>query len=176
MEKRQQTRARRKPRATSSDVLPTRTSGKPKIPLKWRKQYQALAGLRSQLIARKAGLGRDSFQESQNPALTTHIADTATDEFDRDLAVSMISSDQNALYEIESAIKRIEDGTYGTCELTGKKIDPARLAAIPWTRFSAAAEKHLEQSGEIRAAHLTGRATLAGNENGSPGQEEEDGE
>ena len=50
--------------------------------------------------------------------------------FDRDFALSLLSSDQDALYEIDEAIKRIEKGTYGVCELTGKSIPKARLEAI----------------------------------------------
>ena len=51
-----------------------------------------------------------------------HMADAATDSFDRDLVLGLVSFEQEGLYEIDAALKRIEDGTYGVCELTGKAI------------------------------------------------------
>jgi hypothetical protein len=72
------------------------------------------------------------------------MADAATDSFDRDLVLGLVSFEQEGLYEIDAALKRIEDGTYGVCELTSKPIPWERLAAIPWTRFSIEAENQLE--------------------------------
>lgn len=82
------------------------------------------------------------------------MADAGTDSFDRDFALSRISAEQDAVYEIEEAINRILNGTYGICELTGKSIEPARLDAIPWTRFSLEAEEQLEKDGAVRRARL----------------------
>ncbi len=66
----------------------------------------------------------------------------------------MLSSEQNALYEIEQALDRIKNGSYAVCELTGKPIEAKRLKAIPWARFSAEAEKKLEKQGAINRAKL----------------------
>jgi len=89
------------------------------------------------------------------------MADAATDTFDRDFALGMLSSEQDALYEIDEALNRIRNGTYGKCELTGKPIEPARLEAIPWTRFSTAAETQLEREGALKKARLGPRETVA---------------
>ena len=70
-----------------------------------------------------------------------HMADAGTDTFDRDFALSMVASEQEALSEIDAAIKRIHDGTYGVCEITQKPIDKERLLAVPFTRYSAEAQK-----------------------------------
>jgi DnaK suppressor protein len=75
-----------------------------------------------------------------------HLADAATDSFDRDLMLGLASFEQEVLYEIDQALKRIEDGTYGICELTGQPIPWNRLAAVPWARFSIGAEKMLEDN------------------------------
>ncbi len=82
------------------------------------------------------------------------MADAGTDTFDRDWALSMLSLEQNAVYEIEEALDRIHLGTYGTCELTGKPIEPDRLDAIPWTRFTAEGEREVERNGLDKRAHL----------------------
>jgi RNA polymerase-binding transcription factor DksA len=89
------------------------------------------------------------------------MADAGTDTYDRDLALSLLSSEQDAVYEIEEALTRIRDGTYGVCELTGEPIEPDRLEAIPWTRFSTAAEKQLEREGGVKRARLNPRESVA---------------
>jgi len=82
------------------------------------------------------------------------MSDAGTDTYDRDFALSMMSLEQDGLYEIQEALSRIQHGTYGICELTGKPIEPERLEAIPWTRFSADAEKRLEREGGATRARL----------------------
>ncbi len=74
------------------------------------------------------------------------MADAGTDTFDRDFALSLVSSEQEALSEVEAAIKRIKNGTYGTCEQTGKPIAKERLLAVPFTRYSAEAQKEIEKT------------------------------
>ncbi len=74
-----------------------------------------------------------------------HIADAGTDTFDRDLALSLVSNEQDLLYEIDEAIHRIFDGTYGVCEITGETIGKERLLAVPFTRFSLQGQKEHEK-------------------------------
>ena len=99
-----------------------------------------------------SGLAKESAEEMSSYSL--HMADSGTDNFDRDFALSLLSSDQDAIYEIEEALKRIEKGTYGVCELTGKNIPKARLDAIPWTRFTVEAQAQLERDGALRSRKL----------------------
>ena len=61
-------------------------------------------------------------------------------------SLSLVSSEQEALAEIDAAIKRIHDGTYGICEMTGKPIAKERLLAVPFTRYSAEAQKQIERN------------------------------
>jgi RNA polymerase-binding transcription factor DksA len=82
------------------------------------------------------------------------IADSATDEFDRDMALRELSAEQATLFEINAALKRILNGTYGVCEETGQPIPAARLRAIPWTRFSKEVEVRLETKGVVGRARL----------------------
>jgi RNA polymerase-binding transcription factor DksA len=79
------------------------------------------------------------------PSYSMHPADAATDSFDRDLVLGLVSFEQVGVYEINAALKRIEDGTYGICELTGQRIPWPRLEAIPWTRFTLEAELETER-------------------------------
>jgi len=111
------------------------------------------------------------------PGYSLHMADSGTDNFDRDFALSLLSLDQDAVYEIEEALKRIEKNTYGVCELTGKNIPKARLAAIPWTRFTVEAQAQLEKEGALRSRKL-GQLGTIDNSGGSDSEsaDEEEGE
>ena len=129
-----------------------------KIRADWTKYYDHLLELRERLLAQMNGLAKDSAEEMSSYSL--HMADSGTDNFDRDFALSLLSSDQDAVYEIEEALKRIEKESYGTCELTGKQIPRARLDAIPWTRFTVEAQAQLEREGALRQKRLGALGTI----------------
>jgi DnaK suppressor protein len=129
-----------------------------KIKSEWQKYYQHLLELREQLLQQMNGLAKESAQEL--PGYSLHMADSGTDNFDRDFALSLLSSDQDAVYEIEEALKRIEKKTYGVCELTGKNIPRARLEAIPWTRFTVEAQAQLEKEGALKSRRLGQLGTI----------------
>jgi len=145
-----------------------------KIKAEWQKYYATLLDLRERLIAQMNGLAKESAEEMSSYSL--HMADSGTDNFDRDFALSLLSSDQDAIYEIEEALKRIEKNTYGICELTGKQIPRARLEAIPWTRFTVEAQAQLERDGALRQRRLGALGTVdsaGGPDIESGGDEEE---
>ena len=129
-----------------------------KIKAEWQKYYVYLVELRGQLLHQMNGLAQESAQELAGYSL--HMADSGTDNFDRDFALSLLSSDQDAVYEIEEALKRIEKKTYGVCELTGKNIPRARLEAIPWTRFTVEAQAQLEKDGALKSRRLGQLGTI----------------
>jgi DnaK suppressor protein len=120
--------------------------------------HEVLLDLRERLQRQMSGLAKESAE--QLPGYSLHMADSGTDNFDRDFALSLLSSDQDALYEIEEAIKRIEKNAYGVCELTGKPIPKARLLALPWTRFTVEAQAQLEKEGAIRQRRLGALGTV----------------
>ena len=144
-----------------------------KVKPEWMKFYQHLLELREQLVKQMSGLAEESAQELAGYSL--HMADSGTDNFDRDFALSLLSSDQDAVYEIEEALKRIEKKTYGVCELTSKPIPRARLEAIPWTRFTVEAQAQLERDGALKSRRLGALGSI--DAAGSSGEtENEDGE
>jgi RNA polymerase-binding transcription factor DksA len=167
-----QTRKRVTPKgrrkADTQEILGGAASS-PNIKTKWRKYYNRLVELRELLGQRRTDLTQDAL--SEHPSFSSHMADAATDTYDRDFALGMLSSEQDAVYQIDQALDRIQNGTYGVCELTGKPIEPERLDAVPWTRFSAAAEKQLEKQGSFKQARL-GRRETVGRE--SPAKESEE--
>ena len=143
-----------------------------KVKAEWQKYYRNLLDLRERLLNQMSGLAKESAEEMAGYSL--HMADSGTDNFDRDFALSLLSADQDAIYEIEEALKRIEKGTYGVCELTGKTIPRARLDAIPWTRFTVEAQAQLEREGALRSRKLGQLGTVDSSGGVEVAEEEEE--
>jgi RNA polymerase-binding transcription factor DksA len=78
-------------------------------------------------------------------AVATHPGDAGTDTCDRDLALCLLYQEQSTLQEINEALQRIEEGTYGVCEMSGKPIPVPRLEAIPFARFTVECQAQLEK-------------------------------
>jgi RNA polymerase-binding protein DksA len=77
----------------------------------------------------------DELGELAEGGTDNHLGDTATAMYDRELDDGLEEGARETLAEIEAALQRIEDGTYGICEVCGKPIGAERLSAIPWTRL-----------------------------------------
>jgi DnaK suppressor protein len=114
-----------------------------------RKQKQKLLQLRDAVVDSMAGVAQGTLRSraegSEASAFGMHQADAGSDAYDRDFALSLLSQEQDALYEIDEALKRIELGTYGKCEMSGKSIPRARLEAIPFARFTVECQSQLEK-------------------------------
>ena len=114
-----------------------------------RKQKDKLLQLRDAMVDSMAGVAQDTLRSraegSEASAFGMHQADAGSDAYDRDFALSLLSQEQDALYEIDQALKRIELGTYGKCEMSGKPIPHARLEAIPFARFTVECQSQLEK-------------------------------
>ncbi|HOO93265.1 MAG TPA: TraR/DksA C4-type zinc finger protein, partial [Opitutales bacterium] len=119
---------------------------------KFQSYYKQLIELRKQVLNgldlhMQDTLKRSSKDDSGDlSSYGQHLADAGTDAFDRDFALSLVSSEKEALHEIEKAIQRIFDGTYGICSITGKPISKERLKAVPFTRFSVEGQQEFERS------------------------------
>jgi RNA polymerase-binding transcription factor DksA len=146
---------------------------------KWKWHYRVLLGLRDRLLKARS----EQLQEVAEPLefRAVDLAESASDEFDHDLALGKLSAEQDALYEVEEAIRRIGNDAYGICEETGKPIDTGRLKAVPWTRFSHEAEARLEKNGIVHRTRLGKVASVRKHgsdmlrKNGIPGQDIEEG-
>ena len=114
-----------------------------------RAQKEKLLQLRDAMVDSMAGVAQDTLRAraegSEASAFGMHQADAGSDAYDRDFALSLLSQEQDALYEIDEALKRIDLGTYGKCEMSGKPISHARLEAIPFARFTVECQSQLEK-------------------------------
>jgi DnaK suppressor protein len=146
-----------------------------------RGQKDKLLQLRDAMVDSMAGVAQDTLRSraegSEASAFGMHQADAGSDAYDRDFALSLLSQEQDALYEIDQALKRIELGTYGVCEMSGKQIPRMRLEAIPFARFTVECQSQLEKQNKMSRVRQS-VTSLFGltDEEGGDGEEEEKAE
>lgn len=122
-----------------------------RVPKKLLPHYRNLIKLRNHVqegldLHTKETLKRSAKEDTGDlSSYSQHMADAGTDTFDRDFALSMVSNEQDLLYEIEEAVQRIFDGSYGICLNTGKPIPRERLVAVPFTRYSLEGQREQER-------------------------------
>jgi RNA polymerase-binding protein DksA len=107
-----------------------------------------LLQLRSKIAGDLQQIEGDSLSGNQpsSSGELSDVADMATDNYDRELNIGLASNEQQLLNDIDVALKRIEDGTYGVCEIYGTPIPKKRLLAMPYTRLSMKAQEEEEKN------------------------------
>jgi RNA polymerase-binding transcription factor DksA len=131
-----------------------------KISEQWHWHYLKLQAIRESLLADRA---------RQLAASTLPLkasggdgADHAADEFNHDLTLGILAQEEDAIHEVNEALRRILDGTYGVCQMTGCPIPDARLRVVPWTRYTKEALESLERRNQKPRPHLAGVTSLQG--------------
>lgn len=110
-----------------------------------------LLELRDRVIDEISFLANDNLNRSSKESsgdlssYSFHMADQGTDNFDREFAASLLNSEHDVLYEIDEALRRIEQGAYGVCEMSGKPIERERLKALPFARYCMAVQTEMER-------------------------------
>jgi DnaK suppressor protein len=121
-------------------------------------QREKLQLLRDTMLDSMAGVAKDTLRSrpegSEASAFGMHQADAGSDAYDKDFALSLLSQEQDALYEIEEALKRIENGTYGICEMSGKEIPAARLEALPFARLTVECQAEFERTKKFQRSRV----------------------
>ncbi|OHB83727.1 MAG: hypothetical protein A2Z38_07505 [Planctomycetes bacterium RBG_19FT_COMBO_48_8] len=95
-----------------------------------------LVSKRNILLGNVSSMENDALREQRSNLSNTpiHMADLGTDSFEQEFTLELMDSERKLISEIDDAFKRIENGTYGTCEIGGEPISKQRLNAIPWAR------------------------------------------
>ena len=112
---------------------------------------QILLEKRREIIGDVSKIEDESLKKSRLDAsgdlssMPIHMADIGTDNYEQEFALGLMDSERKLLKEIDDALQRIETGTYGTCEATGKQIEKARLEAKPWARYCVEYARIIEQ-------------------------------
>jgi len=161
-------------------VHPPHSKEKPKklSPAFLKAQRQRLLDLRDALVDQMSGVARDAIrgEDGDSSAFGMHQADAGSDSYDRDFALNILSQEQNALYEIEEALVRIETDEYGVCQGSGDVIPQARLEAIPFARCTVEYQEKLDKEQKIgnHRAPVTSLFGLEEKEVSKPSDEEDD--
>lgn len=143
------TNVRRTGRIEDEGITMDAPPKKPVLPLAFlKKQRQRLAELRDAYLNSAEGVTAENLRGGEggdSSAFGMHQADAGSDAYDRDFALSLLAKEQDAIYEINEALKRIDYGTYGICEMSGETISEERLEALPFTRFTVVCQERIER-------------------------------
>lgn len=118
-----------------------------------KKYKDLLIGQKEKIIGNLQNLEGNNLNKSQKDSsgdlsgYSTHMADAASDAYDREFALNIASKEGSILYDIDYALKRIEDKTYGICEVCEKEISVARLNAVPQARLCIKCQNKEEKKG-----------------------------
>lgn len=114
-------------------------------------EQQRLEGIRQELDGVRAEDQSESTNE--HSSADQHPADVASETFDREKDLTILDSIEGELADVEHALQRLDEGTYGTCEACGKPIDDERLEAMPATRYCLADQALAEREQRVAAPH-----------------------
>ena len=123
---------------------------KTKLSKKELDEYRLLLhAKRRQLIGMLNGMEDEALRSSDGSltGVPVHMADMGSDVYEQDFTLGMAETERAIVNEIDAALQRIEDKTFGVCQMTGKPIAKARLDAKPWAKYTIEAERIIEASG-----------------------------
>ena len=125
----------------------TKTPAKPKLKAKEKREFKsALLAMRERLTDHVAALKNASLRRNDSVI----SPEDGTDVFDRQFALNLASSENESVFEIDEALRRLNDGTYGLCEECGCLIGIARLKALPFVRTCIKCQSEKEKKGPAR--------------------------
>lgn len=109
---------------------------------KYKKQ---LLELRDHLNHAVQGGTEEVKTQDDTTAYSQHQADKGTDDFDKTISIEVTSKEYDVLRLIERALEKIEEGTYGICDVSGDEIPKARLDAVPYAIMTVKSQEQMEK-------------------------------
>ena len=112
---------------------------------------EKLFNLKDDILNQIRDISKDTLMKSQKDmsgdisGYGIHMADVATDNYERDFNLSLVSSERNSVMDIDAALKRIEDKSYGVCEMCKKDIAKNRLDALPYAKYCRKCKEKAEK-------------------------------
>lgn len=110
--------------------------------LKFKKRLEELRAQMTQMVR---DISEDVKATDESKGYSQHQADEGTDDFDRTITLELTNKEYDILRQIERALEKIEDNTYGICDITGEDIPLARLEAIPYATMTVKAQEKFEK-------------------------------
>jgi len=106
---------------------------------------EQLLKMREELTAHLGNAKQEVQVPEESKGYSQHQADEGSDDFDRRISLELTSREMDDLRQIDRALEKIEDGTYGVCDISGEEIGIKRLTAIPQATTSLASQKKVEE-------------------------------
>ncbi len=112
---------------------------------------QLILKIKDKVLEEIKHISEDTLKKSQKDAAgdisgyTYHMADVASDTYDREFSLGLASNEREALYELDDAIKKIDEGTFGICEECKSLITKTRLKAVPYARLCLKCQEKKEK-------------------------------
>jgi RNA polymerase-binding protein DksA len=141
-------------RPAAAVPVPVPTNGKPRknqagLSAKELEHFRdLLLQKRRELVGDMGQMEREALRSASGSNLSNlplHMADMGTDNYEQEFTLGLVEKEHNTLREINVALAKIMDGTYGICEGTGKPISKVRLEAQPWARYSIEHARKMEK-------------------------------
>jgi DnaK suppressor protein len=135
-------------------LAPVPTNGKPKknqagLSVRELEHFrELLLDKRRELVGDMSHMEREALRSASGTNLSNlpmHMADMGTDNYEQEFTLGLVEKERVLLREINQALAKIQDGTYGICEGTGKPINKIRLEAQPWARYSIEHARQMER-------------------------------
>ena len=135
-------------------LAPVPTNGKPKknqagLNARELEHFrELLLDKRRELVGDMSHMEREALRSASGTNLSNlpmHMADMGTDNYEQEFTLGLVEKERVLLREINQALAKIQDGSYGICEGTGKPINKMRLEAQPWARFSIEHARQMER-------------------------------
>lgn len=106
---------------------------------------QTLEELKGQLTRILQGSTAEIKKPDEATGYSQHQADQGTDDFDRTISLEVTGNEYEILRQVERALEKIEDDSYGVCDITGEEIPKARLEAVPYATMTVKAQEQMEK-------------------------------
>ena len=116
---------------------------------------EKLFNLKDDTLSQIRDISEDTLMKSQKDmsgdisGYGIHLADVATDNYERDFNLGLVSNEREIVMDIDAALKRIEDKTYGVCETCKKYIVKSRLNALPYAKYCCKCKEKLEKENKV---------------------------
>jgi RNA polymerase-binding protein DksA len=116
---------------------------------------EKLINFKEEIVGKIKEISEDTLMKTQKDisgdisGYSLHIADVASDNYERDFSLGLVSEEHKMLLEVEEALKRIENKTYGFCLSCEKHIAAIRLKAVPHTKYCKKCQEKLEKENKI---------------------------
>jgi len=131
----------------------------PSEPISGKKEMEfykdKLVALKDEIMSQIKEISEDTLMQSQKDATgeasgyTMHMADVASDNYEREFNFRVVSGDRELLLEIEAALKKIDGGDYGVCVMCDKAIGKSRLNVLPYAKYCRKCKEELEKDGKL---------------------------